>query len=447
MTAIITDHFKQEFVQQILDDVVDSATNYYIGIGRSQDWDSSDTAPSPLNNVENERNFRLNMQSVKKVEDVSFVAGRFNWSSGAIYNGYDNSQVGYNANPHYVLTNNTSIYICLQQGKSATGAAQASTVEPTGAATTSFKTADGYVWKFLYTLSGADSTKFLSANYLPVKLQGATNVGDPANQIEQLAIQNAAIAGQISNIAVTAGGTGYTSAPTVTIIGNGDSAQATATINGGAVVKIDMNDSAATIFHGSGYDYAHIAFSGGGGANAAAQPNLSPRLGFGKDPRVDLKSTAIVLNIKPVGAENNDFIIGQDFRQVGLMKNPIKGANDSDFSSATGNALTTMTLSAVSAAFTVDKTISGATSGAKAYVDRFDSDTIYYHQTPDTGFTAFVTSEAVSEDDGSGAGTIASPLLVGDIDKYKGEVFYIDNRASIERSAAQTEDLKIIIQL
>ena len=106
-----------------------------------------------------------------------------------------------------------------------------------------------------------------------------------------------------------------------------------------------------------------------------------------------------------------------------------------------------MTLSSVSTAFSPDKTILGGTSGAQAYVDRFDSDKVYYHQTEETGFIPFQAAESVTETDGAGSGVIGTPLTLGDINKFKGEVFYIDNRAAIERSSAQTEDLKIIIQL
>jgi len=106
-----------------------------------------------------------------------------------------------------------------------------------------------------------------------------------------------------------------------------------------------------------------------------------------------------------------------------------------------------MTLSSLSSDFTADNIILGGTSEATAIVDRFDSDKIYYHQTEETGFTPFQSAESVTETYGAGSGVIGTPLTRGDINKFKGEIFYIDNRAAIERSSAQTEDLKIIIQL
>jgi len=75
----------------------------------------------------------------------------------------------------------------------------------------------------------------------------------------------------IGRIAVTNGGSGYTSAPTVTItksnngLDNGSGALATAVISGGVVTSITVDDI------GSGYDYhPTVTITGGGGSNATA---------------------------------------------------------------------------------------------------------------------------------------------------------------------------------
>ena len=41
MSAIITERIKKLMIQNLYDDITDSANNYYIAIGRSQDWDSA----------------------------------------------------------------------------------------------------------------------------------------------------------------------------------------------------------------------------------------------------------------------------------------------------------------------------------------------------------------------------------------------------------------------
>jgi hypothetical protein len=38
-------------------------------------------------------------------------------------------------------------------------------------------------------------------------------------------------------------------------------------------------------------------------------------------------------------------------------------------------------------------------------------------------------------------------FIVGEMDPLSGDVLYIDNRAAVSRSAEQTEDIKIVIQL
>jgi hypothetical protein len=79
---------------------------------------------------------------------------------------------------------------------------------------------------------------------------------------------NARGAQQVTSIAVTNGGSGYVSAPSVTITpgaGGGTGAAATSVIENGAVTKVVVTAG------GSGYgSVPTISFSGGSGSNAAA---------------------------------------------------------------------------------------------------------------------------------------------------------------------------------
>lgn len=75
----------------------------------------------------------------------------------------------------------------------------------------------------------------------------------------------------VDSIVVTAGGSAYTSAPTVAITGGGGSgATATATVSNGVVVSITVTAS------GTGYTSTpSVGFSGGGGSGAAATALMS----------------------------------------------------------------------------------------------------------------------------------------------------------------------------
>ena len=455
MPAIITDRFKKEILLNLQKDIDSAANNYYVSVGRPIDWNSNDTAPTPTNAIRTIRDAQYNMTAIKNVEAHSFVIPRYSWSLGAIYQAYNDNSVGHPTNSFYVITDENNVYVCLEAGQTALGQSVTSTVKPTGTLTTAFETADGYVWKFLYSVGALRASQFLSANFMPVTVFGPFDSDDAADHVEQVGIQNAATGGEVVGYQVTSGGSGYTTVPTVEVIGNGVAANATATISGGAVTKINVKDSDGNKAHGRNFTQAYVKITGGNGSGAVARPIIGPAAGFGADPRDDLKATAMMFTAKPAGDEGSNWVIGNDFRQVTLVKNIEIPDSDALYTGVTGNAMRRMKFSNISSGFSADKTILGSTSLANAYVVKSDSDEVWYIQDSDTKFEPFVEGEVISETDGSGAGTLDASgvdgdsfaYINGDVDISTGEVMYIDNRAAIQRSADQTEDIKIIIQL
>jgi len=458
MVAIITDRFKKQILNDLFTDVNDSSDTYYIAIGRSQDWNATDVAPIPTNTAKTERDFRNNMQAMKNAEDVSYVIPRYNWSSGTIYSGYDDHVEGYPTNSYFVMNDELAVFICLQQGRDAEGSAVASTIKPSGSSLLPFTTADGYVWKYMYGQTAVRSTKFTSANYIPVQFVDSADATSPALEQEQKNIQDAAIPGEVVAVKLNNGGTGYTSAPSVGFTGNGTKVpKATATVYNGEIVKVEMDDSGSGKAFGAGYDYASVTFSGGGGSGAHARAVISPK-GIGGDARDDLRSNALMFNTKLEGDENNALITSNDFRQVGLIKNPVETDSASAgllFNSLAGNVLNKLKFGSIAQSFTEDKTIQGSTSTAQAYVDKVDSNYVWYHQSDSTGFLTFTEGETITETDGNGIGILDSAANDPDTDAFtkstvkpfSGTLLYVDNRAAIERDPAQTEDIKVIIQL
>ena len=65
MSAIITDPFKKQLTQTVFDEVANNTNRYYIGIGRSEPWDSSETVPTPTDTPRTIRNVRAGLQSSK----------------------------------------------------------------------------------------------------------------------------------------------------------------------------------------------------------------------------------------------------------------------------------------------------------------------------------------------------------------------------------------------
>lgn len=460
MASTITYDFKDLMVDRLFEDVDSADNHFYVGIGRSQDWADSDGSGSLVpdtatNSLRRQRQTRQNLQSIKKVTDKEFVVPRYNWSTGTIYSAYDDTTVGnVLTNSYYVITAENAVYICLQQGRNSAGAVVASTVQPTGASVSAFKTADGYVWKYLFTLTSTAANKFLAANYFPVTYVDSAGPADALGLQQQYAVQNAADSGEIIGITLLSGGTGYTSAPTITINGDGSGASAIATVSGGVVTKIEMKDSDgagnAGLQFGTGYRKATVSITGGSGTGATARAIFGPQEGIGSNPREDLRASAAMINVKIDGDEGGDFIEDNDYRQVSLLKNLTQYDSAALFTDATGIALQRLKfdLNTYTGTITNDTIINQSSASASAYVDHFDSDTIWYHQTEVTGFNDF-TAGGVITFSGGGFTLLASAdsaFIAPDVDVYSGDLIYFDNRAAISRAADQTEDLKIVIQ-
>jgi len=435
MTATITESLKRTLIDNLITDI--ETSNYYIGIGKSEEWNDSDIPTTPVNTLDEERNFRNSLQSIKSAENVSFVVPRNTWSSGTIYSAFNQKTENHPETPYFVINSENDVYVCLERGRNSDGTLKPSTVKPTGNSTSKLETADGYTWQYLYSISNTRESLFLTSNYIPV--QYIDSAGDAVETLQEN-VQNATVNGQILNIEITDGGSGYTTAPTVVISGDGSGAAATATVSGGEVKRIKMDSN------GSGYNNAKITFSGGGGGTGAtAYATISPGLGIGANAKESLRAKAIMFNTKPDGTEGGTFIIGNDFRQVGIIRNP-RDYSASLFTGVSANALKHMVVVST-ANFSVDQTLTGSTSGSKALIDYIDSDKIYFHQNHTTGFGLFDSDVGGLVTAPGASSTLTTLVDSADIDNLSGEILYIENRSAIIRSNDQTEDIKVVIGL
>ena len=134
MPAIITRQLRKILARNFFDGFNLNSNNYYVGIGRPEQWDSSDNVPVPEDTITDIRQVRDQLISVKKVQAVSQVVPRNNWASGTIYSQYDDLISGYPVQPYYVKTDNNQVYMCLETGRDADGNIVPSTVEQIGRA-------------------------------------------------------------------------------------------------------------------------------------------------------------------------------------------------------------------------------------------------------------------------------------------------------------------------
>ena len=104
-----------------------------------------------------------------------------------------------------------------------------------------------------------------------------------------------------------------------------------------------------------------------------------------------------------------------------------------------------MATRAAGVAFSSVRTASETATGAACIIDDVDSDRVYFHQNEETGFTSFSSNGTLTS--GSISEQFDSVDYSLDVDRYSGELFYIENREKFVRSAGQSEDIKVIITL
>ena len=182
-----------------------NSTILYAIIGRSREWTDENTPPNPENS---EQYLKYVVQreayGAKKVAvtDVCHVANRYDWTSGTLYRMYRDTDQNLCTCNYYVLTDDYNVYVCLYNNKGAT-----STIKPSGFSVLPFTTSDGYIWKYMFTITLDDANKFLTTSYIPVRTLTATN--NTLEQDRQFAVQNAAVNGSIQIVETVTEGSGY----------------------------------------------------------------------------------------------------------------------------------------------------------------------------------------------------------------------------------------------
>lgn len=445
MTAIVSKEFRMNSCKQFIADL-SSTSSYYIFIGRSEPWDDDVLPDAPYDNyfsTYNEAYQRMSAMKLLTAGDVTHGAIRYQWISGTTYSEYDDRDPDLGEKQYYVLTDNNNVYVCLKTGGVSTRNPDTVGVQTSGIIDFTGAGGDGYIWKYLFTLATDEAIKFLTSAFIPVlRLESDPGVSADTALRNQYDVQNNAVAGAIYRIKVTNGGSGYTSAPNVTINGNGAGATATATVSGGVVTEIVIDAP------GSGYDQAAIEIEGGSGQGATAYAVLSPPGGFGFDPRNDLRAHFTIINQRLVNDDGQgDFIVGNDFRQIGIIRNPYNFGTTTPSTAETLSATKSMEVG-LGGLFINDQVIEGTVSGAKAYVDSYDSQNgiIRYHQTEATGFVDFDVNDGIRTFGDEGVGQALVALVDPEVQPYSGEVVFLENRTPINRAGDQIETIKLVLE-
>ena len=182
-----------------------NSTILYAALGNVNPYENEPAPSSPIDSrqylqYETQRNFI----GAKKIltEDVSHVTLRTDWTTGTVYSMYRDTDINLYDRPFYVMTNEYNVYKCLFNNEGAP-----STVKPSGFSTLPFTTSDGYTWKYMYTISLGDASKFLTKVHMPVKTLKLTDGSIESDR--QVAVQQNAVNGSIEIVEVNDSGVEY----------------------------------------------------------------------------------------------------------------------------------------------------------------------------------------------------------------------------------------------
>ena len=456
---------------------------YYLFIGRAHSWASDAdvqgntidegtdaSPPTPNDDVTSEFYNWDDMLGAKLIAstDVSRAIPRRNWTTGTTYDMYEHNIGSSNAansgatnlfdSTYVVMNSSYAVYKVIEND-----GATASTVEPTSTSNSIFATSDGYRWKYMYSLTSAETLNFMSTDFIHCSTDSTVSA--------------AAVDGALDTALVVAGGSSYTtsSGSTISAIpirGDGSSGVASVTISSGAVSAVSITTA------GTGYTFAYIrnadiiAATNAGGAGSGANINviIPPKGGHGANALKELGAFYVMLNKSLVGVEGtSDIGVGNDFRRIGLMRNPTNFGTTTVATATTRRQIYAAVFSSVSGTFTADEEINQASTGAVGKVVEYDATNklLYWVQTrfPDVGTdtdgnaTAFSGANAITGQTSSAAATpltssstdvngvsitsgYSNPELAAD----SGDIIYVEERSPITRASDQTENIKLIIE-
>ena len=483
MAAIITNKFRINNAEQFVESFSETAaTTYYLFIGRAHSWatdadvqgnsinEGTDASPpTPNDDIQSEFYNFDDMIGAKLISssDVSHVIPRRNWTTGTTYDMYEHNISSSNAansgatnlfdSTFFVMNSSNDVYKVIEND-----GATASTVEPTSTSNSIFETSDGYRWKYMYSLTSAETLNFMSTDFIHVSTDSTVSA--------------AAVDGALDTILVVSGGSSFntSSGSTISAIpirGDGTGGIASVTISSGAITAATVTTA------GSGYTFAYIrdadiiAATNAGGAGSGSNLNviIPPKGGHGANAVKELGGFFVMLNKSLVGVEGtSDIGVGNDFRRIGLLRDPTNFGTSTVASATTRRQIYAFKFASVSGTFTADEEINQASTGAVGKVVEYDSTNLilYYYQTrfPDCGtdsngnLTAFSGANTITGQSSSATLTpststttvngvsLTSGYANSEVAFDSGDIIYVENRSPITRAADQTENIKLIIE-
>ncbi len=516
MSAIVTDQFRILNASNFVDSI--ESNSYYItlglanpvsaGYGRTSDWNTN--PPSPTDNLSYAGHTGDTILFGKRITsaNVRRIVRRIDWTAGTKYEIYrddysvqnrapiTNAARLYDAN-YYVMNEDYRVYICIENGSSGTNPkGNVSQDQPTFTdlePSRAGDSGDGYIWKYLFTISPSDIIKFDSTDYITVPNNWETS-SDAQIRAMRESGDSTINENQIKTVYIDDAGGSYANGlgQEMNIIGDGTGGKVRVDVEGGKITNT------VVVSGGKNYSYALVDLgsinSNSTGSPAHLIPIIPPSRGHGHDIYKELGTDRVLVYAR-FDDSTKDFPVDTSFAQVSIVKNPTAVGTSNTFTDNNFNGLSAFKFNNITGTPKVgekiEQTVQSGTAKAFGYVASFDTETkvlkyftdrsLFYNQTTKdqqdyTGIStngrpyAFEsssnlisgqTSSFTGSIDTAFAGIATNPtgvkqinlgvsftagMAVPEINKGSGEVIYLDNRASIARNARQKEDIKVILE-
>ena len=495
MAAIITEKFRQSNADAFSADIASS--KYYMFVGKSQPWTSEGATsdsnpPTPVDSVAPESYYWDDMLAAKLISSKSFVVPRRDWSATSAFDMYRHDIGGVSTGNYgttkttsssgatnlfdstfYFKTSTHNVYKVLYNADPLqTGASNIGGTEPTNTGNAPFFQGS-YLLKYMYTMSTSDVVNYLTTDFMPVTV----NANRDANR-------------GVYVFMVTSGGSGYPDGTFYTKLrGDGSNGIAKLVVSGNSI-QVFGDATSKMEDNGTGYSFATFDLAGtniytdasastliSGGTltswNSATAGTIKaiidPADGHGNDDIEELGGHYVMLQSKfePTDA---DAVQVNDFRRVGIVKNPTDSATNSVASLSTARTTNAIIMaSGGSGTYQTDEKITQNSTGAQGRVVEWDATNriLYYVQekystygldasgnlTAFSGANAVIgaTSSASFTPSTGTSGTTNSVVFASgyanpELSRDTGEIIYVENRRAISRASDQTEDIKVVVE-
>jgi hypothetical protein len=410
----------------------------YFSISRTTPW-ANDAVPQQANtSVDGLEDVWREMMGAKLLtgNDISHVVPRHDWRANTVFNAYSNKHTALldANNAFYIVTSTFNVYKCISNNRGSI-----SVIQPTQTTVSPVEEADGYVWKYMYSISASEQLRFTTPKHMSVKTLSQDN-----NSL-QWNTQEHAIPGGIHAINVLASGNNYSNVAniTLTITGDGRLATAVARIN----VASKMISNVAMTNPGTGYSFATVKVADIGlGTGAVLEAVISPPGGHGSDPISELGGSYLMFNPRIYPSDQFAPEATNEYRQIAIIQDPVEKIGMVPAQNGNYFQYVKLTLNSGTSAFLRDEIVY---QGQALDTAKFSGRVAAWDQANNVlKVVNCVGSPSIDVIYGATSITIRYVESITDqqLVPFLGKVWYVNNSMPITRSDDQIDDFKLVLK-